>query len=158
MEWLSLIENSIGLLFLLCYTYQIFFVADVLVTKPRRAPKSKVLHRYAFVISARNEEKVIGGLIDSLKQQDYPAELLSIFVVADNCTDHTAELCREKGAYVYERFNRVQVGKGYALDYLFKQMKKDGLIDDYDAFVVFDAENIVARGYIRAMNDTFSIG
>ena len=158
MEWFNLIENSIGLLFLLCYAYQIFYVVDVLATKPRYVPKSKALYRYAFVISARNEEKVIGGLIDSLHQQDYPKELFDIFVVADNCTDNTASLCRDKGAHVYERFNRVQVGKGYALDYLFKQMKKDQVFDDYDAFVVFDADNIVDKGYIRAMNDTFSMG
>lgn len=158
MDWFGLIANSIGLLFIICYAYQAFYVADVLMTKPRRMPQSKVLHRYAFVVSARNESAVIGGLIESLLQQDYPRELIDVFVVADNCTDNTAQVCRDKGAYVYERFNRVQVGKGYALDYLFKQMKKDEIFDHYEAFIIFDADNIVDRGYIRAMNDTFSAG
>lgn len=158
MDWLVLIENMIGLAFLFCYAYQAFYAFDVLVQKPRQVGSSKVLHRYAFVISARNEENVIGSLIDSLHQQDYPKELLDVFVVADNCTDQTAQVCRDRGAYVYERFNRVQVGKGYALDYLFKEMKKDSSFDRYDAFVIFDADNIVDRGYIRAMNDTFSAG
>ena len=70
-------------------------------------------------MAARNESSVIGEWIQTLKQQDYPSELLDVFVIADNCTDNTAEVARQAGAIVYERFNKVQVGKGYALDYLF---------------------------------------
>ncbi|MBQ7916512.1 MAG: glycosyltransferase [Firmicutes bacterium] len=158
MEWIEWIENSIGLLFLVCYAYQIFYMGEVLVRKPRQVPRSKKLHRYAFVVSARNEEGVIGGLLDSLFGQDYPRNLLDVFVVADNCTDQTARVCRGKGAHVYERFNKTQVGKGYALDYLFNHMKQDGLFDQYDAFIIFDADNIVDPGYLRAMNDTFDAG
>ncbi len=158
MDWIVWIENSIGLIFLLCYAYQMFYVGNVLLTRPHQSPRSKVLHRYAFIVSARNEENVIGALIDSLYQQDYPRELMDVYVVADNCTDHTAGVCQAHGAHVYERFNHVQVGKGYALDYLFKKMKEDGVFGRYDAFVIFDADNIVDKGYIRAMNDTFDEG
>ncbi len=90
MDWIVWIENSIGLIFLLCYAYQMFYVGNVLLTRPHQSPRSKVLHRYAFIVSARNEENVIGALIDSLYQQDYPRELMDVYVVADNCTDHTA--------------------------------------------------------------------
>ena len=79
------------------------------------APQAKELRRYAAVISARNEEAVIGELIASLREQDYPQELLDIYVVADNCTDKTASCARLAGATVYERFNTEQVGKGYGL-------------------------------------------
>lgn len=89
------------------------------------------------------ESAVIGRLIRTLKEQDYPSELLDVIVVADNCTDNTAEVARSAGAIVYERFNKVQVGKGYALDYLFKHIFEEQGEDAYDAFFVFDADNIV---------------
>ncbi|MDE7106247.1 MAG: glycosyltransferase, partial [Anaeroplasmataceae bacterium] len=71
-----------------------------------KAPKYKPAEMdksYAVVISARNEEKVIGNLIDSIKKQTYDSSKISIFIVADNCTDNTAQICRELGAHVYER-------------------------------------------------------
>ena len=86
MEWIEWIENSIGILFLVCYAYQIFYMVEVLVRKPRQVQRSNKLYRYAFVVSARNEEGVIGGLLDSLFGQDYPRNLMDVFVVADNCT------------------------------------------------------------------------
>ena len=54
------------------------------------APPARELRRYAALIAARNEEAVIAELIESLRAQDYPADKLDIFVVADNCTDATA--------------------------------------------------------------------
>lgn len=122
------------------------------------APEAKKLHRYAAVISARNEETVIAELIASLRAQDYPQELLDIYVVADNCTDQTAECARRAGAVVYERFNTQQVGKGYALDYLFGCLRSEGLDQQYFGYFVFDADNIVDRAFVRQMNNTANSG
>lgn len=58
----------------------------------RKFPTAKRNHKYAVVIAARNEETVIGNLIDSINRQDYDMSLVDIFVVADNCTDRTAEI------------------------------------------------------------------
>ena len=118
---------------------------------------SHALHRYAAVISARNEANVIGGLIASLKAQDYPSELLDIYVIADNCTDNTAQVALEAGAKVYRRFNRQLIGKGYALDYLFKCLSASGK-DVYDGYFVFDADNYVDPNFVREMNNTFDGG
>ena len=67
---------------------------------------------FAMVVAAHNEEVVIGKLIESLKNQEYPKEMYDIFVIADNCTDKTAEIARACGANVYERFNKDKRGKG----------------------------------------------
>ncbi len=72
---------------------------------------TKKLHRFAFIIAARNESAVIANLIKSIKAQDYPSELVDIIVIADNCTDNTAEISRMNGAIVYERFDNQLVGK-----------------------------------------------
>ena len=60
-------------------------------------------HRFIIALPANNEESVIGNLIKSLQMQDYDKSLYDIYVIADNCTDGTANVARENGAIVYER-------------------------------------------------------
>lgn len=115
-------------------------------------------HKYAVLISARNEEKVIGNLIASIQKQDYPKKLFKIFVVADNCIDRTAEVAKEAGAIVFERFNQVQVGKGYALNFLMQRIEEKYDKEKFDGYFVFDADNVLAENFITEMNKTFSDG
>ncbi|MCD8148607.1 MAG: glycosyltransferase [Clostridiales bacterium] len=112
----------------------------------------------AVLVAARDEEDVIAQLLKSIRMQDYPGELIDIYVVADNCEDATADIAGKNGAIVYERFNRVQIGKGYALCFLVNCMKEDGLLDQYDGYLVFDADNLLEKSYIREMNRTFCDG
>lgn len=156
MNEIVIINRIISVLFTVCYAYQFFYVIVGLIKKPVRYT-AKTNHRYAAVVSARNESAVIGNLIASLKGQNYPSELVDIYVIADNCTDDTAEAAKKAGVYVYERFNRELVGKGYALDWFFKRLKEDGRFV-YDAFIVFDADNIVEPGFISGMNTVFDNG
>ncbi|MCI5862398.1 MAG: glycosyltransferase family 2 protein [Lachnospiraceae bacterium] len=116
-------------------------------------------HKFGFIIAARNEENVIANLIESIKEQNYPGELIDIFVVADNCTDNTASVAKDAGAVVYERFNDKQVGKSYALDFVFNKIKDDyGSYRAYDGYFIFDADNIVGKNFTRAMNNEFCKG
>ena len=78
--------------------------------------------------------------------------------MADNCTDNTAGLVRDMGCHVVERFNKEQVGKGYALSYLLDHMISEGVADRYDAFFVFDADNRLDKHYIEEMNKAFHAG
>lgn len=151
------INFIIASVFFLLYVYQIFFVL-VPFFKKDDPHKKNVIHRFAVLISARNEENVIADLIKSLKNQNYPQDMLDVFVVADNCTDATAEIARNAGAIVYERFNKKQVGKGYALDFLIGNIFKRYGKDFYDGFMVFDADNLLDENYVAAMNQTFSDG
>lgn len=125
--------------------------------KKEKPHKPAELHRYAVLISARNEELVIGNLLDSISAQDYPSSLVRVFVVADNCTDKTAKVARAHGAIVYERFNDKLVGKGYALEYLLDRIGEE-YGDVFDAYMVFDADNLLSEDYISRMNETFSDG
>lgn len=110
------------------------------------------------MISARNEEKVIGHLLQSIKACDYPQQLVDIYVVADNCNDNTAKVAFENGAFVYQRFNEVRVGKGYALNELYSYITAQHGTKYYDGFFVFDADNLLDKHYITEMDKCFSAG
>ena len=154
---LRTINAVISALFFICYTYQFLYIPLVLLKKRRPLPHPAASHRYAVLIAARNEENVIAGLLDSLAAQTYDMSLVTVFVAADNCTDSTAAIAREHGAVVYERFNHVNVGKGYALDFLLQHIGAD-YPEGFDGYFVFDADNILSPDYLERMNESFSAG
>ncbi len=153
-----MLNVCLGAVFLICYAYQLFYIAVVLAKKERRLGETVTPHKFAVIISARNEQAVIGGLIESIKKQTYPSDLVKIFVVADNCSDKTAEVSRAAGAIVYERFDLSLIGKGYALDFLLDRLNRDYPRDAFDALFIFDADNILSPNYIEEMNKTYSSG
>lgn len=115
-------------------------------------------HKYAILIAARNEEAVIGNLLDSIDRQDYPKELLTVFVVADNCTDSTAQVARDRGAVCYERFDDEHRTKGFALQFLFENIKKDYGIEAFEGYFIFDSDNLLNSDYVTRMNESFDAG
>ncbi len=161
MEMMNLVEflnTSMTILFAILYFYQGIYVVVGLVRRnwqDRHQPSR--LRRFAAVIAARNEANVIGELLENLRKQNYPRELLDLYVVADNCTDNTAEVARRAGAFVYERFDKIRKGKGYAMDYLFHKLKEAGK-NDYEGYFVFDADNLVDPNFVWEMNRTFDQG
>ncbi len=156
-SFVDIFNFCVFLAFTICYAYQLFYILKVLITKPTTLTASKN-HRYAVLISARNEEAVIGNLIHSIKVQNYPQELIDVFVVADNCTDDTARIAEESGAIVFKRFNDELVGKGYALDFCIKAIRAQYADRGYEAYFVFDADNVLDVNYFREMNKTFDNG
>lgn len=134
--------------------YQIlgFFV------KAKKYPATDKLNTYSFIIAARNEECVVGNLIESIRLQDYGGRIANIFVVADNCTDNTAELCRSLGAIVYERSDKERARKGYALQFLFENIRRDFGIDHCDGYFIFDADNLLAPDFVSRMNEAYEDG
>ena len=158
MDWLNLFNFIIGLVFTVCYLYQYVYMIIACVRKPRRFPETRERHRYAILISARNEARVIGQLLDSIRAQDYPRELLDAVVIADNCTDETAEVARRGGATVYERNDAERVGKGYALRFAFDRLTEDKGASYYNGYFVVDADNLLEKNYVTEMNKAFSAG
>lgn len=155
-EIVNLVFTILTTIVSLFYFHFIIFAIVGLFAK-KKYKKAKVQHRFAVIIPARNEEKVIGNLIESLRASDYPQDKLDIFVMAHNCTDKTAQVGRDLGVKVYEYNNDKERTKGFALKYLFEQFKVDfpNGIDEYDGYFVFDADNLVSKNYIDKMNDAF---
>ena len=156
-SFVDIFNFCVFITFAICYTYQLYYVFVVLTRKPKERVAKKN-HRFAAVISARNESAVIGDLIHSIKVQNYPSELIDVFVIADNCTDSTAEVAREAGAIVFPRTNDKEVGKGYALDYGFQVIREQYADRGYEAYFVFDADNVLDVNYFREMNATYDNG
>ncbi len=157
------VNTILYILLVVLYFYQFVYIIVALVNDKKKkatsAYQAKKLHRFAFIIAARNESAVIGNLIKSIKSQNYPSELIDVIVIADNCSDNTAEIARSNGAIVYERFNNILKGKSYALDYAFSNiLEEHGSYTAYDGYFIFDADNIIDRNYVREMNNTFDQG
>lgn len=155
LSFIKIFNLAILILFTGFYFYQFCYVLVGMFKKGKEFTATKD-HKYAVVIAARNESAVISQLIKSIKKQKYPSSLVDIYVVADNCTDNTAEVARKAGAIVFERFNTQYVGKGYALDYAFKRIINGS--SDYEGYFVFDADNLLDENYIAEMNKVFDNG
>ncbi len=157
LSFVDVFNYCVFVVFAVCYTYQLYYAVVSLVRRPP-VRTAQANHRYAVLIAARNERTVIADLINSIKVQNYPQDLIDIFVVADNCTDDTAEIARREGAVVFTRHNTENIGKGYALDFGLKRIWSEHVDCDYEAYFVFDADNVLDENYFREMNATFDSG
>lgn len=150
MDYLYILREALVWIITIFWLYQVLVSLCSLVKLKEKPLKVKKDHRFMAIIPAHNEEAVVGNLIESLKAQTYNKELYDIYVIADNCTDNTAKVAREAGAIVYERFDETKKTKGYALNWFLQQKIKEDA--PYDAFFVFDADNIVDKNFITNMN------
>lgn len=116
----------------------------------------KPVNKFAMLIAAHNEETVIAGIVKNLKSLKYPADMYEIFVIADNCSDKTAEIARKNGARVYERFDPEHKGKGFGLEWMFKNLF--ALDENYDAICILDADNLVSKNFLMEMNKQLCLG
>lgn len=156
-EILKITGIVLSMLLSVCYLYQVVYLF-IPFFKKEKSLKGVKQHKFAFLIAARNEEEVLPHLLHSIRAQDYPPELLSVFVVADNCTDRTFDAAVEAGAIVYRRENKEQIGKGYALNFLLEKIDRDYGCDCFDGFFVFDADNLLEPDYVTKMNQCFGSG
>lgn len=152
------IVNILLYLFSILLVYRVLYIVLGFFKKSKVYDDAQEDKTYAVVISARNEERVIGQLIESIHRQTYDKNKITIFVVADNCTDNTAEVCRKLGAIVYERFDTKNVSKGYALEYLFNRIEEDYSILSFNYYLIFDADNLLDSRFIHEINNAFAYG
>lgn len=152
MEYLNVICFVLSLC-LKIFTLYFAAVAAFALVRRKRYPSAAPQTRFAVVVAARNEEAVIGDLIYSVLQQDYPAHLRDVFVVPNNCTDYTEAAASAAGAEILHCLGPVSC-KGDALHQAFSQLRDRS----YDAFLVFDADNTLQQDYLARLNDAFAAG
>jgi len=150
-----MLDTILLLLTLLLKAASLWFLVVALfaLRKPEPYAVCKPRTRFACLVAARNEETVIGALVESLRAQDYPNALYDIYVIPNNCTDDTEAAALAAGARIFRCFERVSC-KGDALHEAVAWLLPQG----YDAFCVFDADNIVDAQFLARMNDAFCAG
>ncbi len=124
--------------------------------KQKPSPTAGPTHRFALLVPAHDEEKLLPALLENIRQLDYPRQLFALYVVADNCTDQTAVLARAAGVVAYERFDRIHIGKGYALQWLLARLQEDGA--HFDAAVILDADSVISSNFLTVMDAQLASG
>ena len=110
--------------------------------------------RFAILIPAQDEEKVIEKCLISIKNVNYYPNLFKTFVVADNCTDQTPRIAKGFGAEVLERSDQTHRGKGFALAWGLERIN----LSEFDALIILDADCIVQENLFLALNHRLSKG
>lgn len=150
----------IGLLFLFVLLYLFFLAAASLWPEKAREEDNGKQTTFAILIPAHDESGVLQRTLDNIKSVDYPEDCYQIFVVADNCTDNTAEIARKGGAVCWERTSD-EFGKGYAVKYGFDRLveyekeegtQHEGMLKRFDAFLQIDADTLMDKTYLQALS------
>ena len=120
--------------------------------KTKKINKNGKLNSFIILVAARNEENVISQLIDSLKKQNYDPKKFEIFVIINNCSDNTELIAKKHGAKTIKC--KTAKCKGDALKFAFNHLKNK----DNDAYLIFDADNVVHPDFLKHMNNSLNSG
>lgn len=149
------ILGAVFILLIFSWYYIVYFFLSF--KKIKRFPKGETKFKYAVLIPARNEDQVIGKLLDSLKNQTYPAEYFDVYVIVESKDDPTCKITKKYGYDIVIRKDlQNKRTKGFALDEAYHHIKELGR--KYDAYMIFDADNIVTSEYIDLLNDVKNVG
>ena len=111
----------------------------------------------AILIPARDESKVISNLLESIKKQTYKIDSKDIYIIVESKKDKTVEIAKERNINIIYRKNLTnRRRKGYALDDAIKEILKNK--KHYDAYFIFDADNILDRNYFKEMVKSYKKG
>ena len=143
MEYLYILQQAIVWIITIFWLYQLLISICSLVKlkdKPLLVDKE---HKFMAIIPAHNEEAVVGNLVESLTNQNYPKELYDIYVIADNCTDRTAEIAKNAGAIVYERNHTEGRTKGHALQWFLNKKMLTMMLFVYLMLIILLTKNLL---------------
>ena len=115
---------------------------------------SSLKAKFNIIIPAYNEEIFLPRLLESLREQEYPSKLFDMLVVADNCSDATAEIAASYGAKTLERIDENRIGKGFTIKFALDNTD----INLYDAIFIIDADSIAHRQTLKILNQYIQNG
>ncbi len=155
-NWID-IALVLAFLFFSCFLWYYFLYFGVASKRPRRLPKATKFAKFAILIPARNESNVIRNILNACEKLDYPKDFFDVYVIIEDEKDPTNEIVKEFGFNVVIRGDLTnRKTKGFALDDAYQEIKKRGLF--YDAFIIFDADNVMNPDYLSLMNDVYQAG
>lgn len=118
--------------------------------------KEKNGHNYAILIPARNESLVIEKLLISIENQTKKIKPEDVYVIVETKKDKTVSIVEKHKMTIVYRKNLNKKRKGFALDDAIKEILKSN--KKYDAYFIFDADNILDKNYIKEMTKSFDEG
>lgn len=146
---------SAALLVILFFVLYYFFFAIIYLVKREKISQSLQAETYFLIlIPAHNEEKTLTQTLRSVSYLNYPKNFIKVVVVADNCSDGTANIARQLGVTCIERKDQNEVGKGYALKWGIQHLAND----KYDVLVIIDADTQMDHEFLIWMNNEFLSG
>lgn len=143
----TIILGSLALILLLPLISDLVALARLPRRRRRAAPTSTEPPRLLFLVPAHDEELLLGRTLLSLRRLDYPTDRYTVVVVADNCSDRTAEIAREAGVTCLERYEPTLRGKPHAIAWALEQLD----ITEYDGVVITDADSLLDPGFARGL-------
>ena len=146
---------TIGIYLTLYSLYILFLLIANIVIKDKAESVSLFPEiRFVIIIPAHNEEFFLPRLLKSLKEQVYPSEFFEIIVIADNCSDKTAEVASTFNTIILERNDTKKIGKGFAIKFALDNMN----IDEYDAVFIIDADSMVRDDALKHLSHKVKLG
>ena len=131
----------------------ISFISRKNCNKPK---KRKCTHNFCVLIPARYESRVIEGLLKSIKNQSYKINMKDVYVVVESIKDETVNICKKYNTSVFVRKDLDLKRKGYARDEAVKYILSCN--KNYDAYFIFDADNVLDENYFKNMIPVFDKG
>lgn len=151
---LTTVCSFLSVAFFLYSVYFVFFALIALIKKEKTYPETEKRNFFEIIVAARNEAEVLPYLLESLKGQDYPSDRYEIVVMPNSCTDNTKQVAMDHGARILECPFTPHT-KGQLVNYAFKYFKKR---KDIDAYVIFDADNVVDKSFLSHINRALEAG
>lgn len=154
--WIEIISLSVFFCCVICFAVLLLFAKRGERKAFRLVPSEKKT-KFAILIPARNESRVIEANLRSIYDADYPKENLDVYVIVESESDPTVKICEDyAGTEVFVRRDLTKRMKGYALDECIKDILECGR--EYDAFMILDADNLISRDFLARMSDAYAAG
>lgn len=155
MQILYILLTGLGSYLTLYVSYELLLLSAHLFLPNRQAARHSLgTTRFGIVVPAHNEELLLARLLKSLNSQSYPREKFTVIVIADNCTDKTAQICLDCRAIVWERSDVLRRGKGHAIRFALEKID----LSAYDAFVIIDADSVVGEDMLQHLGTMIENG
>ncbi len=153
---LEVLVSISGILVILFVVYQMALSLFAFKKDGKDYEDQKAKTRFLILVPAHNEESVIGDIVKNLQQMEYPSYLYDFYVIADNCTDNTAQVVRSLGGKIIETKKDgpdAPTGKPIAL-----KKALDSISDyekKYDLLMIFDADNLIDTNMLSEVNSQY---
>ena len=160
-DWFTYIiwaMSAVALVFLFIVSFYYLGMWSISGKKIQEVPHSDKRSKFAVLIAARDESKVISGILTSMKEQTYDHKYFDVWVIVEREDDPTIEIAKSFGFnyFVRDELTEHRRTKGFALQECIRHFDKEDI--EYDAYMIFDADNIVDKDFIEKMNDLRQTG